>query len=200
MLGGVKKVPRLLLITLSLFTIPLNIIQTYQYKEFILHWIDMDKDKYWSVFLKTEDKYRGLVWRTPYDENLYSTLEEVHIGDVSTPKNTESTVYHMLSSAIPDFDKVSAIQVILEGNIDENNDTRVVLAVNRVGQHHTYYWHEIYLIHFQQNNPDLLQEGRYNFEFSPLMDGVEKEIAVGLKTGNQNEYLKNVRIRFLIKN
>ncbi|MFT6745766.1 MAG: hypothetical protein ACJAZ2_000100, partial [Glaciecola sp.] len=43
MLNGVSKLFRFLIIGLSLFTVPLNLIQTYQYNRYILHWIDMDK-------------------------------------------------------------------------------------------------------------------------------------------------------------
>ena len=36
---------------ITFLTIPISVIQTYQYKEYILHWIDMDKEKFWKVFL-----------------------------------------------------------------------------------------------------------------------------------------------------
>lgn len=45
----------------------ISIIQTYQYPRFILDWGEMNKEKFWKVFLKTEDKYRGLLVLKTYD-------------------------------------------------------------------------------------------------------------------------------------
>ena len=67
MLNKIKVAPKLFFMSLALSTIPLNIIQTYQYKEFILHWIDMDEEMYWKVFLKTDDRFKGLIWKNKYD-------------------------------------------------------------------------------------------------------------------------------------
>lgn len=39
-----------------------NMLQVYQYKNWILYW-DMDEEKYWRVFLKTDKSYNGLLWR-----------------------------------------------------------------------------------------------------------------------------------------
>jgi len=198
-LQKIKMVPRLIVITLSILTIPLNIVQTYQYKEYILHMIEMNKEIYWSIFLKTDDAYKGLYYRGSFDENLYSTLSEINIGDVSCPKESGNTVFMVNSSDIPDFDKVSVIQVLADNDYEENNDTRVVLAINRKDESHNYYWHSRYLLHFHQKQLNEWQTGLYNFEFDPITDNEEKEISLGLITGKQNELLQNVRIKFLRK-
>jgi hypothetical protein len=43
--------------------IALNLIQSYQYQKFILHWDGMNKERYWQVFLKTDRKYDGIFYR-----------------------------------------------------------------------------------------------------------------------------------------
>jgi len=52
----------------------LCLVQTYQYKEFILHWDQMTKESYWKVFMKTGDEYRGVLWEKP-DEKVNGELE-----------------------------------------------------------------------------------------------------------------------------
>jgi len=203
MLDRIKKVPRLLIIALSLSTIPLNIIQTYQYKEYILHWVNMDKEKYWKVFLKTNDRFKGLIWKSNYDANLYSTVSEIIVGDIYSPKDSVVTVFSIKSFDIPAFDKVSIIQVLIDNNYAENNDTKIVLCVYKISENYNYYWHywrEKYLILFHQKNLNEWQTGLYNFEFNPITDNQEKHISLIVQTGNQNENLKNVRLKFLSKN
>jgi hypothetical protein len=38
-----------------------NMLQVYQFKNWILYW-DMDEEKYWRIFLKTDDEYKGMLW------------------------------------------------------------------------------------------------------------------------------------------
>lgn len=68
--------PSLKLITMAAMAlaIPLNIIQNYQYKHYILHWSDMDRERYWQVFLKTDDRYRGLLWKQNTDSNAFQVV------------------------------------------------------------------------------------------------------------------------------
>ncbi len=39
---------------LAPLSIPINLIQTYQYSRGIMHWDQMTKDKFWQIFLKTD--------------------------------------------------------------------------------------------------------------------------------------------------
>jgi hypothetical protein len=200
MLDRINTVARLIIIIITLPSIPMNIIQTYQYKEFILHWIDMDKEKYWKVFLKTNDRFKGLVWKTNHDPNLYSTVYEINVGDIFIPKNTVNVVYKINSLMIPDFNKVSIIQVFIDNDYIEDGDTQIILSINNSSNTHNYYLHKRYLIHFHEKNFNDFQTGFFNFEFNPISDFQEKIISLEVKTTNQNEFLKNVKLLFLCKN
>jgi hypothetical protein len=48
-----------------LATVPVNLIQSYQYQKFILHWDQMDRERFWKIFLKTDRKYDGIFYRQP---------------------------------------------------------------------------------------------------------------------------------------
>jgi len=39
-----------------------NMLQVYQYKNWILYW-DMNEEMYWRVFLKTDKSYNGILWK-----------------------------------------------------------------------------------------------------------------------------------------
>ncbi len=41
----------------------LNLVMEYQYRHFILHWENMNKEDYWKVFLKVAKKWRGYLWK-----------------------------------------------------------------------------------------------------------------------------------------
>ncbi|OFY98051.1 MAG: hypothetical protein A3K10_07695, partial [Bacteroidetes bacterium RIFCSPLOWO2_12_FULL_31_6] len=57
-----NKIWKEIFITIGILAITVNNIQAYQYRNYILLWMDMDKEKYWQVFLKTDKKYKGIFW------------------------------------------------------------------------------------------------------------------------------------------
>lgn len=63
-------------VLLTLATIPINLVQNYQYQKFILHWDGMNKERFWQVFLRTDRKYDGIFYRQervleiPAEENV----------------------------------------------------------------------------------------------------------------------------------
>jgi hypothetical protein len=48
--SGLKK----LLISLSILMVIVCQIQTYQYRRMQIHWSDMNKEKYWNVFMRVD--------------------------------------------------------------------------------------------------------------------------------------------------
>lgn len=52
-----------IVVILCLFFGYVNLVQSYQYQKFILHWVGMDEDRYWQIFLKTDRKYDGIFYR-----------------------------------------------------------------------------------------------------------------------------------------
>ncbi|GEM_PF-10177 len=67
-----SKVFKALLIGMCSVLMVVNFIQMYQYRSYIMHWIDMNKASYWKIFLKTDDSYKGILY------NKKNTLE---VGD-----------------------------------------------------------------------------------------------------------------------
>ncbi|MCF8463934.1 MAG: hypothetical protein K9G41_03790 [Flavobacteriales bacterium] len=50
-------------VTLCLFFVSINLVQSYQYQKFILHWDGMNQERFWTVFMKTDRKYDGIFYR-----------------------------------------------------------------------------------------------------------------------------------------
>lgn len=63
------------LVCLCLFFTGVNVVQSYQYQKFILHWDSMNKERFWTVFMKTNRQYEGLFYRTPLSQQLPSPSE-----------------------------------------------------------------------------------------------------------------------------
>lgn len=57
-------------------TICLNIIQDYQIRNSIMHWDCMNKEKYFKIFLKTSDQYKGVL----YYDNTTENFDKYHGG------------------------------------------------------------------------------------------------------------------------
>jgi hypothetical protein len=72
------KAGKAVIVTLCLFFMSVNLVQSYQYQKFILHWDGMDQERFWTVFMKTDRKYDGIFYRQesqpqlPSDEEIQS--------------------------------------------------------------------------------------------------------------------------------
>jgi hypothetical protein len=188
---------RILICLASLLTIPINIIQTYQYKVSILHWGEMDKEKYWEIFLKTEDNLRGLVWKKKYDFSNYQVVKKIKWEDFSTTKNHSNLIGKIQSSEIPEFDKVSIIQVTFDHEFNEKDCSQLVLTINDLDSNTNCYYHNPNLIFFSNHQLNHQQKGDYNYEFKPIETKSLKEITLILEKEKSKIELKNVEILFL---
>ncbi|ABG59005.1 hypothetical protein [Cytophaga hutchinsonii] len=184
-------------VVLCLITIPVNIIQTYQYKENILHWYEMDKNKYWKVFLETDDAFRGILWQKEYDYDNYALVKEIALGDIYTTKNTTNLVLKINSAEIPDFNNVRIVQALAYDDFKTDNRSKLVLWIQDSTNNKNLYWNDANLLHFPERKFNDWQTGIYNYEFIIPNDETIKTIGFEVKTAEQGCDLKNMRLRFL---
>lgn len=197
LINGIPKAMKIMILILSFLTIPVNFVQAYQYKTFILHWMNMNEEKYWKVFLKTDNRYKGLLWKKKYDLNNYYTVKEVSVGNITTSaKNKSNTIYQVSSRDIPDFNKVSMIQILFDNEFAEQNNSKIIVSINDSEGNHNYYWNTRYLIHFAQKQLNKWQTGLYNFKFNSITDEKEKIIKIVMYPQKEQNVLKNVKIKF----
>jgi len=186
------KIPLLILCAL---TIPLNLIQTFQYQGYILHWMNMDQEKYWKVFLKTEDKYKGLVWKASYDYSKYDTLDVIHLNNVSLIPYQEKTLLYISADSIKNQQLCTTIQLSFSNTFDKENNARFTLDINNDEDIKNYYYHTPPLIHFAEDKFGTYHKGFYNFE----LHGLTPNRTINLIVSNQANtlYLKDLQLVFL---
>lgn len=200
----INEIPKILktgIILLSVLTIPVNLIQSYQYKDFILHWTNMNKEKYWEVFLKTESRYKGLLWEKKYDKYQFTVMKKVSLGEVTgSLKNKFQLIYQTKSKSIPDFNRISLIRISLSNRFSTNNNSKIIVSIRDAATGKTDYTFDPYLIHFAQKQLGLWQKGFYNYSFKPMADGKEKVISVKLfSEKSRGNVLKDFQINFLAR-
>lgn len=147
----------LIVFSMLLPTIPINLIQSYQYKEFIIHWIDMNKERYWTTFLKTDDQFKGLLWNNSPSEQETTTINQQqfsleHKNNKFTYKfsadfkNTESPILKLKLRGF--FNPKNNSKIKLTITDQQNNiihyDERYTLTysnekINRRGDGYFYY-------------------------------------------------------------
>jgi hypothetical protein len=197
MLDEIPKRMKTAIIFISVLTIPVNIIQAYQYEKYILHWSDMNKEKYWKVFLKTDKKYRGLLWKKSIDPNNFVTVADFVIGDINTSKNTDTVIFNANSLKIPDFKHVRIIQVLIGNDYRKENDSEIILSITDTSNSNIYYNRPLYLFRYLEKQNNEWQTGLFNYEINPFADQEEKNIRLKIISVNQNNKLKNVEIKLL---
>lgn len=135
-----KKSPvifRWLIIPIVGFAAYLALVQTYQYKHYILNWDSMHKEAYWTVFLKTDDKYRGHLWLEKWNPN-WKKDELLSIDTVT---------FEQLSAQplVVDFEIetiYSRVVVVFNGNCSFQNGTNQVLVAIDDSLNNNRYYHE----------------------------------------------------------
>ncbi len=180
----INEIPKILktgIILLSVLTIPVNLIQGYQYKAYILHWTDMNKEKYWEVFLKTGKRYQGLLWKKNFDPHRFSVIKKITLGNItSSSTNKFKLIYQIKSKSIPDFDRVCLIRISFANRFLAKNNSKIIVGIRDIVSGKTDYWFDPYIIHFAQKQLGQWQKGFYNFTFKPMTNGKEKIIFVKL--------------------
>lgn len=157
---------RWLVIATATVAIPINLIQAYQYKHYILHWLEMDKESYWKVFLKTEDKYQGLLWKKKYEKYQYNTLHTVNKGAVDFNQDGAVKDIEVSISEFGDTARFNLLLVEFENAMNAGTDAKVTVTIQDTETEGFTYWYQIPLIHFEQQGFNTDQKGQYFFELN----------------------------------
>lgn len=78
LLQNMSKPLRLATAMASILFVVVNLIQSYQYQKFILHWDGMNKERFWTVFLKTNRKYDGIFYREETQPEVVTEEKILH--------------------------------------------------------------------------------------------------------------------------
>lgn len=188
------------IILVSLLAIPVNLVQSYQYKNYILHWTDMNKERYWKVFLKTDKRFEGVLWKKQYDRHQYQTVKQVFLGNITGPVGKKfHLIYKTGSSSVPHFNRVSLIRISFFHSFPETDRAKVIVSIKDSASGKIDYWYDPYLIRFAEKQFGHWQKGCLTYSFKPLADEGEKTITIKLfSEKKQPHILKDFEIEFLV--
>ncbi len=119
----------------------ISIIQTYQYQNYILHWSEMNYERFWQTFLKTDDKYKGLFWI--YKHEL-SDKKQAFYKRVSPKQEIQKGMNCVdstqLQALVPDYRLETNYLVVVQLQIEyEKGDDEVLLILDDTLGNNKYY-------------------------------------------------------------
>lgn len=188
-----------IIIILALLTAPICVIQAKQYKEYILLWIGMDKEKYWTVFLEQAPRFKGLLWKKQYSFTLEKTLllKSVDLSTISIKPKSKVEIFSDTCSNISQFSDVNIIQVSLENEFNSKENARLRLVIYDIITRQESYQCDVPLIQYSEQGLNKFQRGEFNYEFSPMTDFTNKKISLTILTDANMVTLKNAKINFI---
>ena len=161
----------------------------------------MDEGRYWKVFLKQDNIYKGFLWKGDYDFNNYDFIKEITFNDVEAQPNTETLICQFNDSLIGDFSKVSIVQLVVENEFSDKDSSKIVLSIDNSDKSGNNYYHNPWLMHFAESKPNELQTGLYNYKFNPINNGKKQTITFLVQVKGKKNALKNIRVKFFaVKN
>jgi len=153
---------KIILVVPAIFLVYLNLVQTYQYKEFILHWQNMDKEKYWTVFMKTDERYKGLIWEWGINLNKVKKTDEIKLGSFNLPAHSDSVLCNFSTDNLKDIKNIRAFQIRITNDFKDENDASLSLTItDTTGE--IAYFHDRYVLHFNSVGLNKYQVGSFNY-------------------------------------
>jgi len=176
--------------------IPVNIIQTYQYKHYILHWSDMDREGYWKVFLKTRDRYRGLLWKQRAEIDAMNVVWKVDLGTLDLKKHEPFSSLTIIEDTAL-YGAISVIRIKFMNDFDESNDAEIELFVQDASSGKILFRHAAPLIQFMEKGFSVKQEGFYDFVLENAPSVGPLKIVVNVDPMGTPQRLENLALQVM---
>lgn len=127
----------LLSLIISVF-IYVAIIQTYQYKNLVLSSATMSNQTYWKVFLKTDQKYQGILYHKSYqftsDQVVYSN-ETKAIDSINPGSNGLISIENSILEAVSTQKNNYILQIRYDVRYEEGTDQFVIRIKDSIGNY-----------------------------------------------------------------
>jgi hypothetical protein len=184
----------LLIVPFGLFCIYLSVFQSWQYTHFVLHWAEMNEDKYWLVFLESGDQYRGAIWK-PEVFRPWAEKDMYQEAKVEVAPYVCDTLY---KRAIGDSElvKPSLLLVGFEYGRDywgEDPAAIDVSVLDSTGLKALYY-RRTYVFHYRERDKD--RHGSYFYELPPITGSGPLTLLVRVFTNENVVVLNRLEVKF----
>ncbi len=124
------------------------VVQTFQYDKFILDWVNMNKEKYWQTFLKTEDKYKGLYFLQRPNTSRLKLIYSTEINDTVFSQTKPDSITTIFGKQIYSFNNYLLNKIIITIKADvcynSGNDLFIVKVIDEDGNFDYYFQQEIF--------------------------------------------------------
>lgn len=196
-LNNIKLYLQIIFIVLAAAAIPVNVIQTYQYEQYILSWQDMDKEKYWKVFLKTDDTYKGWLWKRELDlKKWFHKEQELTPGDFSTHGKQDVVILETPCDSLMNFHKVAVIELSAKDVFEDGDHSYCIMEINDTVNKTNLYWYQFYFSILAEKQRGQLQTGRLLLEINPVENPQGKVLKLGYYGFTEGKELKQVKVAF----
>jgi hypothetical protein len=196
MLNGLRDIYKICFVILTFPLISINVIQTYQYKTYILHWIDMDSAKYWKTFLKRGDNFKGMVWKEDIDYSNFYKLKEIEIGNLVLKANTQQVVFKINSKEFDNFNQCRHFKLVLENDFQDSNFSSINVSIDEIKNQESFFWDQRYLIHFQDVKKKGWHPGHFNYRCNKMLDNQTYQLKIIINSDKNELVLKNIKVIF----
>jgi len=127
-----NKIHRYFFVLPLLFLMPINIIQVYQYQNYIMDWEEMTWDKFRFIGLHTEKKYRGVFFRKTINYNpdqiIYSKTFQIH-PTVPIESDQYKIVADFVADSISGLSLANHVHIIADIEY-QTGTSEIVLNIN----------------------------------------------------------------------
>jgi hypothetical protein len=178
-----------LLLPFGAFCMYVAVIQSWQYTHFVLHWGQMDYNKYRLVFLETNQRYQGVLWK-PMVYREWDSGESVRRDSaVLKPFNCDTMYFNTLHGTrfldpgllLIDFDNTTDFDADELGLVD------VTVTDSVTGK--IVFYSSPPLFWFQES--DTTRHGSYFFDLPEFDDTTSKQILVRVFSNENKLVLRN---------
>lgn len=179
------------IILFSASLVPINTIQSYQYKNHIIDWGMLNKEDYWKIFLHTEDQYKGYVHKREE-----STANLTSVFNYSIPKITLNRERNTVSIPIEiskndSISSINKVKVTFNNQFNSHLSSDFIIALHNGEEN--LYWHSTYLLHFSKK-PNFYQKGTYLFNIETLDFSKPLTLNIEITKSGNIEILDNFQI------
>ena len=157
----------------------------------------MDKAKFWNIFLQTEERFKGLVWKQKIDEKGYRLIHKERIGNIEGKEKISVLISRQpLSMRI---NSLSLIKIKFKNNFDSLDDSKIIISIDDTLEQKNIAWFSTYVIHYQEEHLNKKHEGQYQYLIEPSINVENKMITAILETNSGYRKLEGAVIEYFTK-
>jgi len=183
-------------IVVAVACISLNLVQDYQYTNYILDGYSMNFEKYKRVFLKTGEQYSGLISKRTYDYSKLDTIAQLELSDLFLEPNTSLKVAYLNIDSLTQYSGSTIIQLNFKASFHVEMNSRCQLFITDTNTDKNIFGHTPFVIHFAERESIEIHKGLYNFEIDDALSKPNRVIEISFSTEDKSLEMKDFMIYF----